>query len=63
MQAKRDSKLKFNSGPTQEAFVFSDALVNTIVSAIGEGKTLAAVVAMLHHAKRKLPTGSVGAVG
>ena len=52
MQAKKDPKIKLNLGPTQEAFVFSDALINTIDSSMGEGKTFAAVAAMVYHAKR-----------
>jgi len=38
--------------PTQEDFVFSEAVVNIIYSGYGEGKTYACVIALLQHAKR-----------
>ena len=38
--------------PTQGAFVNSDAIVNLIYSNKGEGKTVAAIMALIRHAKR-----------
>lgn len=42
--------------PTQEEFIFSDAMVNALISNTGEGKTFASIVALpLHAARCPLP--------
>ncbi len=49
---KETSQLKIELSPTQDSFVFSDAIVNLLYSSKGEGKTYANIVAMMQHAKR-----------
>lgn len=49
---KEKVKLDIVLSPTQTEFVFSDAVVNVLVSNTGEGKTFAAIVAIIQHAKR-----------
>lgn len=44
--------LIFRLSKTQDAYVFSDAIVNLIYSSKGEGKTLGSIVALIYHAKR-----------
>jgi hypothetical protein len=45
-------ELEWDLGPTQDAYIFSDAIINAIISNTGEGKTFASVVAMIIHAQR-----------
>ena len=45
-------KLEFELSHTQEEFVFSDAVVNALISNTGEGKTFASFVSLMVHAKR-----------
>jgi hypothetical protein len=45
-------EVEIELSPTQEAYVFSEAVVVLIYSSLGEGKTYASVMAMIHHAKR-----------
>src|SRR5271157_1608808 len=47
---------------TQDAFVNSTAVVNTIFSNTGEGKTWACILAMLNHAQRCKVAGVDGPI-
>ena len=38
--------------PTQDAYIYSDAVVNLIYSSKGEGKSFSSIIAMIYHAKR-----------
>jgi hypothetical protein len=45
-------KLNFALTPTQLSFVESDAVVNTIIGSMGDGKTYASIAAIIRHAQR-----------
>jgi len=45
-------KLHFELSPTQDDYVFSEKVVNVLVSGTGEGKSFASVVAILTHSER-----------
>jgi len=51
--------IDFELSVTQEEFIFSDAIVNALISNTGEGKTFASIAALPIHAMRcPLPHGS-----
>jgi len=47
-----DAVFQYDLAPTQSAYIFSNKVVNVIISNTGEGKTFASIMAMIVHAQR-----------
>jgi len=50
--SRLNKNIIFQLSPTQDKFIYSDAIVNLIYSSKGEGKTFASVAALIKHAER-----------
>jgi hypothetical protein len=51
-EQNKNEQLQVDLAPTQEKFIFSEKVVNVLYSNTGEGKSFAAVIAMIIHAQR-----------